>query len=430
MKSVVKYVLVLTLMLTFAVSAIAETEVSVTGDVRVRGEIERKSFDSTDSHFQDFTIMRSRINIKAEVDNNAYAFIQFQDSRTFGDYTQFGTMQSSGLNDGKNVDLHQAFIKATIWDNDERSIGFKAGRFEYNWGNQRLLGAVGWSNVGRSWEGGMLWYKTDDYNFSFANLKAMELNDTGYDRDFDVYTGLFSFKELNLDLIAIYQLDADTSGLVTDIKSLERWTFAGYYTRTHEQFTFDLNFAYQTGNMSDTRVQPTPVPNPAEADISAYMFAFEVGYDLENDYNSTFAFGIDFASGDDDLNDSDAKTFNNLYYTGHKFNGYMDYFVGGGPNGLMNLYAKAGLDVIDGWWVGGTFHIFRAAEDFTSNLDGFTPTKSIGSEFDLTVTTTRIKGISMKWGLSVFMANEDFAGFEDDGKQSGFWAYHQTSINF
>ncbi len=186
MKSIVKYALVLALMLTFAVPVIADSEVSVTGDVRVRGEMQRKSFDSTDSHFQDFTIMRSRINIKAKVDNNAYAFIQFQDSRTFGDYTQFGTMQSSGLNDGKNVDMHQAYIKATIWDNDEKSIGFKAGRFEFNWGNQRLLGSVGWHNVGRSWEGGMLWFMADDYKVTFATLKALELNDNGYNRDFDI----------------------------------------------------------------------------------------------------------------------------------------------------------------------------------------------------------------------------------------------------
>ncbi len=430
MKSVVKYALVLALMLTFAVPVIADSEVSVTGDVRVRGEMQRKSFDSTDSHFQDFSIMRSRINIKAKVDNNAYAFVQFQDSRTFGDYTQFGTMQSSGLNDGKNVDMHQAYIKATIWDNDEKSIGFKAGRFEFNWGNQRLLGAVCWHNVGRSWEGGMLWFMADDYSFTLATLKALELNDAGYNRDFDIYTGLLSLKELNLDLLALYELDSDTTALATDIKSLKRLTFAGYYTRKYEQFTFDLNFAYQTGNMPDTRITPAPVPNLSEMDISAYMIAFEVAYNLDNDYNGSFAFGVDLASGDDNLNDSDYKVFNNLYYTGHKFNGYMDYFVAGGPNGLMNLYAKAGFDITDGWRIGGNFHIFRSAEDYISNLDGITPTKTIGSEFDLTVSTTRIKGIKIKWGASLFMANDDYAGFEGDGKQSGFWLYEQTCINF
>ncbi len=233
-----------------------------------------------------------------------------------------------------------------------------------------------------------------------------------------------------MDLLALYELDSDTTALATDIKSLKRFTFAGYYTRKYEQFTFDLNFAYQTGNMPDTRVTPAPVPNLSEMDISAYMIAFEVGYDLDNDYNGTFAFGVDLASGDDNLNDSDYKVFNNLYYTGHKFNGYMDYFVGGGPNGLMNLYAKAGFDITDGWRIGGNFHIFRSAEDYISNLDGITPTKTIGSEFDLTVSTTRIKGISIKWGASLFMANDDYAGFEGDAKQSGFWLYEQTCIHF
>ncbi|MEA1980309.1 MAG: alginate export family protein [candidate division Zixibacteria bacterium] len=430
MKSFVKYLLVLALMLTFAVPVIADSEVEVTGQVRVRGEMERKSFDANNDHFQDFTMMRSRINIKAKVDNNAYAFVQFQDSRTFGDYTQFGDIQSSGLNDGKNVDMHQAYIEATIWDNDEKYIGFKGGRFEFNWGSQRLLGSVDWHNVGRSWEGGMLWYKADDYTFTLATLKALELNDTDYNRDFDIYAGLLNLKELNLDLLALYELDSDTTALATDIKQLKRWTFAGYYTREYNQFTFDLDFAYQTGNMPDTRVTPAPVPNSSEFDIAAYMVALEVGYDMDNDYNSTFAFGVDLASGDDDLTDSDYKVFDDLYYTGHKFNGYMDYFLHGGPNGLMNLYAKAGFDITDGWRIGGNFHIFRSAEDYISNFDGITPTKTIGSEFDLTVTTTRIKGINMKWGASLFMANDDYAGLEGDAKQSGFWIYEQTTINF
>ncbi len=423
MRNLAKYALFGTLILMFAIPIQAETDLSITGQVRVRGELERKSFDTTLSHFQDFSIMRTRINIKAKVDKNAVAFIQLQDSRTLGGYNQFGDMQAVALNDSKNVDVHQAFIKATIWENSNRKVGFLAGRFEFNWGNERLLGGVGWSNVGRSWEGGLIWYKTNKYDFSAGKLKVMEINDPGYNRDYDFHYATLKLKEFNLDLLSIYEVNSDTTGYDPDIKALERFTFAAYYEREHNQFDFEMNTAYQFGQRPRTLT--------TEYDISAFLFTFEAGYSFDNDYNTRFAVGIDYMSGDDDLTDGDWKTFDDLYPTGHKFSGYMDYFLGGGPNGLVDIMARGEFDVTDGWTVKGDFHIFRAAEEYPSALGlAFGDAKNIGTEIDLTVTTNRIKGLKMQWGASMFIAKDDFAGLEDDGKQSGFWFYEQVMINF
>ena len=79
--------------------AMAETDVTITGQVRVRSEISDKSFDSTDKA-QQFTYLRTRVMADATIDGNAHAVVQFQDSRIFGDNGYSGS-----LTDAKNVDI-------------------------------------------------------------------------------------------------------------------------------------------------------------------------------------------------------------------------------------------------------------------------------------------------------------------------------------
>ena len=167
-----KVLLTVLLVVLFAFGAYAETEVNFDGQVRVRGELDRKSFDPNQEHFQAQTFMRTRFGVSAVVDGNAEAYVQFQDSRVLG-----SSGQSGSLGTFENIDLHQAFLKVNRVFVD--GLGFKAGRFEVNFGNQRVFGAVGWHNVGRSWEGFMGWYKGEKYTLNFFDLKKFEMNDGG-----------------------------------------------------------------------------------------------------------------------------------------------------------------------------------------------------------------------------------------------------------
>ncbi len=433
------------LMFAFAFTAYAETVVDVSGQVRIRGEANTsgKSFDDNAEHVQTFRFLRTRLNIKALIDDNATVFIQFQDSRVLGDGTQSGS-----LDNDSNVGLHQAFIKYNLRTKEKWSIGVQAGRFEYNWGNQRLLGAVGWHNVGRSWEGSKAWYNAEKFNVSIATLKKREDNSIGYDSDFNVGAIALKLKEVNLDFIAIVEMDSDTLGLGQKLKMLERVTLAAYYKRKIEQIDMEFNLAIQGGTQAvlpdDFDPDNDVITN--EQDISALMFTGEVGYSLEGDKNARVALGVDYASGDDGADSTKDKRFNNLYWTGHKFNGYMDYFLGGGPNGLMDIALRGKFDVAEGWTVGADLHLFSAAEDYSYIVfdgDGaplsFT-TKDIGSELDIFVKTSRVNGVALQWGFSTFTAKDEFAvykhmddpGFDYDTfkKQSTIWAYCQAIVNF
>ena len=88
MKTLVTTITALALAALMIAPAIAETEVDVSGQIRIRGEFDDKSFDTAKT-FSDYHLMRTRVNISAKASDNATGFIQFQDSRVLG-----GTNQS------------------------------------------------------------------------------------------------------------------------------------------------------------------------------------------------------------------------------------------------------------------------------------------------------------------------------------------------
>lgn len=410
----------------------ADTVVKVDGQVRIRGEVDRKSFDTMYSHAQTFSIMRTRIGITATVDDNAHAYVQFQDSRTLGGFDQFKNAQSAKLNDGKNVDLHQAYIKANLWTEGDRSFGFLAGRFELNQGNQRVFGSVGWSNVGRSWEGGLLYYDNRKFNFTVAFLKPLELNNMEYNDDFDAYAAILKLKETNLEIFGLYEVDNDTIGLGPRLKSLERFNFGFYFEKKHKQADFQVNGVLQSGTLFGLSAFP-PITN--EVDIKAYMFALEAGYSFEGEKaNGRFALGLDYTSGDDGNDPTEYKAYNNLYYTGHKFRGFMDYFVSNPTHGLVDFMLRSNVEFIPGWYAIGDLHLFSAAQDYVYDTrDTLRTSKDIGTEFDFSFKTTRVKGVTLEWGASIFKIKDNYAIYiddENDGSQNGFWIYEQATINF
>ena len=114
--------------------------VKINGQVRYRMHADDKDFGKTG--LQLYSELRSRIGITVAPQENLDLFVQLQDSRLIGS-------NSGGLNADANVGLHQGYFKYVIG----RGWSAQAGRFEMSYGNQRLVGAVGWHNVGRTWDG-------------------------------------------------------------------------------------------------------------------------------------------------------------------------------------------------------------------------------------------------------------------------------------
>ncbi|MCP4704898.1 MAG: alginate export family protein [candidate division Zixibacteria bacterium] len=419
---------VLALMILCVGQAFGDPEIKTSGQIRLRCEFDNdpnNSFD-TAAATVNTTFLRTRFNVDATINENTSAYIQFQDSR------KFGTLNSSGIgvDTDDKVYLHQAYFKINeLWEN---GIGLKAGRFEVNLGNQRVFGGVGWHNEGRTWDGMELICDGDGYAVSGYFLRPRDDFDTTESTDFNIFGLNAKIKSLNLELLAFLEKDAarvdTTIGVDTFTPThdaLGRINLGLFFHRSHKQFDFALNAVYQMGKRQIWEVTATDTGS-VEEDIAAMMFTFEAGYTFDGKMKPRLAVGIDYSSGDDDATDDKFKAYNNLYYTGHKFRGYMDYFLASKNSGLMDLMFRAKLNPVEGWTVKGDLHLFTTAVEYSyagSNI------KDRGMELDFSVATNKISGAKWVTGLSLFMPKEGFTMMTDNEDMT-MWAYTMFIVGF
>jgi len=391
----------------------AEPELHFDGEIRLRSEFDHKSF-SPETVLHQYNDLRTRFGIDANLSDRTNLYLQFQDSRRLGENSQSGSLTNS-----KNVDIHQAYINVEhLWSG---GIGLKAGRFELNYGNQRVFGSVGWHSVGRSWEGIMAFYSGNTFRMDAFFLKLIEQSNN---RDFDItgiYTDIYS---LNLHFFAFYELDNDKL-LDVDLPRLpknilDRINVGSYYHGKFRNFDVEFNGVYQFGEKFDSWWNNAAI----YYDIRAFLFTFEVGYTFPNQGSLRLESGIDYSSGDDNTNDRKYTVYQNSYYTGHKFRGYMDYFISGTFLGLIDIYLGSGFSPANGWDLKAHLHYFRTDKKYDR---GFGIGNDLGYEMDFTCTTTRIADVRLEAGASIFLPEEKYNGTYD---KTGYWLYGMITANF
>jgi hypothetical protein len=409
-------ILCVAVLLLGALPTVAETKFTFDGQMRIRGEIDGRYFFEPDTiTTRSFSLLRTRVGINAEIHERASAYVQIQDSRVLGGTNEDGLPTSGTLNDGENIDLHQGYLllKDLLFD----GLNARAGRFEFILGNQRVFGAVGWSNVGRSWDGAELWWENDRVQLKGFLLKRLEVDSPDGNRDYDVAGANVALKESGVQFLAVYEYDGDGETINNDfVNDLDRFSFGGYLAHKYDRVDVIANAVYQLGTVLD---------GGTELDIGAYLLTGELGISFEDSPLKRLAGGFDIVSGDDSPNDSDWSAYNNLFYTGHKFRGFMDYFVASGTAGLIDLYVRGDFALFEDWTLRGDLHHFSSAADRI--YDGDT-VKDLGWEIDMTLKKPFVPGVVFQFGASLFLPDESFAGMDDPDK--GFWLYSQATAGF
>lgn len=409
---------VVALLLIPSIDAWADDQaIEIDGQVRVRTEVDGKSFHPDDGT-QQFTDLRTRVGLKAGLKGNGHAYVQVQDSRRFGGVNQSGALTSGSLAGGSNVDVHQAYVHLDKFFAD--GWGLRAGRFEVNLGNQRVFGGVGWHNVGRSWEGIHTFYTLEKARLDGMWLKAAERNNPEENRDFDAMAVQASFPEPGVEAFVVFENEANE--VPNGASGFTRISLGGHAKRQYDRLDAETNLVFQMGSQ-DFNSTKGDVTTTTDADISAFLLTLEVGTKVGE--TGRVAAGIDYASGDDEADDK-IKTYNNLYYTGHKFRGAMDYFLGSNTAGLMDLMLRGSVVPADGWKLLGDFHFFQTAAEYVDFDDN--KTTDVGMELDLAASTSKVTGATVVLGTSVFLPTEAFAGMEDP--DPGYWLFAMVTAGF
>jgi len=442
-----------------ALPAIAQAaNVEVGGQVRYRGEYDVLDFNPDTS--ADFVnTQRSRINVK--YNNSRYhGFLQIQDVRVWGqEMSTLNDLDTSVDNNGdrnrQSLDMHQAYLK--VDDVLGTGVAAQIGRQEINFADQRLVGAVNWTQNARSLDGLVLSRTFGEGNVVipfYLQLNEADRTDavhgskvvSSVDKDGNIITGdeghdedtyvagfhsAWKVADGHSFQPHVYFVHNGTKGV-----DLSLYDLGFYYTGTSDAVSYDFTASYQTGTQG-------PI------DISAYLVS---GHLFFTSGPLKVGAGVDYLSGDDDATDTDNNSFNTLLATNHKFYGYMDYFTAFGSTGdavaglgLIDYQLKSSYAVDKATKVAADLHYFQTAEstDSTGTDVRLAGEDNLGWELDLTA-KHKMGPVALQAGYSAFFKDDamkakvapDIAALQqvpvNDASVDnvGYWAYIMASLNF
>lgn len=386
------------LMLVLTVPGWSLERLTFGGQIRHRFEIDHKALDASQAT-NSFSVLRTRLQADFRPSDNVHVVIQLQDSRILGSERNPDTSSVTSnvtLTDGSAdlFDLHQGFIG--IDQLFDLPLDVKVGRYEVNYGPQRLIGAVGWHNIGRSFDGATFTLHTEPVDIDLFHLKEIEASPGVTEKSI-----LGAYADLKFE-------DYTTQAFV--IRDAERLTVGTYAKgRIIRPFSHETEFAIQRGS------------DGAGTAINTLMGAVNVSLALDR---LLLTAGIDFLSGDD-TGTAGYEAFNTLYATNHKYYGHMDYFlnppVNTGGRGLIDLHLKGAVADVAGFGFKGALHLFRThREDAAGNAN-------LGTEIDLTATRS-YQTVDFTAGYSLFFPGNLME--EAGGRDPASWFYLMTLVNF
>ncbi|HLP78778.1 MAG TPA: alginate export family protein, partial [Candidatus Paceibacterota bacterium] len=198
--------------------------------------------------------------------------------------------------------------------------------------------------------------------------------------------------------------------------------------------------AYQFGNWKQTATS-------ARLKQEAFAVAANAGYTFADSFGTPrLALEYCFGSGDSDPNDGTHGTFDQLYPTGHKFQGYMDLASWQNIHdvrGIFTIKPTPRLSLaLEGhlFWLADTHDNFYnkggVARGAGANANGFgrNPSYSsfVGTEINLVAGYALTKFATLEAGYGHFFTGDyvDSTWANVGGSADADWVYMQTVIRF
>jgi hypothetical protein len=434
---------------------------------RLRWEIRENNFDFDDSvnspTDDNWLLQRVRIGLLIKPTDWIRIYAQGQDSREINsDRTDIPGLLGAEGDD--SFDLRQGWIE--IGNTKEFPLTLKVGRQILSYGDERLIGAFDWNNIGRTFDAVKLrWEEEAWWLDAFASSVVVPergsynqtdlFNRNGTDRE-QVFSGLyFSTGAIAPQTTDLYVLhfhenatarfapnplgDTNFFTLGARIKSKpgafaprgEEGLAKDGKTPVHPApprpvgFDYDGEFAYQIGNVLGM-------------DLAAFAVHAATGYTFDHAWLPRLGLAYNYGSGDDEPADKDIQTFQNLFPTNHKFYGQMDVFSW---QNIHDLEVRAKAQPLKAVTLKAEYHAFwlETTEDVWYRANGVTAVRSLtpaareagnyaGSEIDLLVQWNVNKYLQVEAGYSHFFAGDYLAdtGSRDDAD----FGYVQAKLTF
>lgn len=233
------------------------------------------------------------------------------------------------------INLHQAYV--TIGNPSAFPLSLKVGRQILSYGEERLVGAFDWNNIGRNFDAIKVSLNTEWIAADFFTSREVIPQDGRFDTDNDheLFSGVYATTlKIPATVLDLYFLSRNASAqALTDVPSpqfpqpsaRDIYTVGGRVTSRPGgicNWDYSVEGAYQFGSFRDTRAgAPT-----TRLRQDAFMAVVQGGYTFTNTWaDPRLGAEFDYGSGDDNPKDGTHGTFDNLFPTNHKFYGSMDF---------------------------------------------------------------------------------------------------------
>lgn len=390
------------------------------GQIQLRTELDGRDF-LNETYPYSLTHMRTRFNVEKKVLNSIKFFVEFQDSRVWG-------QEKSTIASIFNIDLHQGY--AEIDSIFGVPLSAKAGRYENSYSSNRFFGSNNWHYASRTFDGLLLkyshgWFWVDIFNFThtYFNDFTANYNQNTYpyppnsDTSFSIYGLWSSIKaadNLSFDIFSYYETDRRKDELDRKSKDLlfessrnvnmNRLTSGATINYKIQNFSTLIEGAYQGGTLTrGTKKTGETVVNYSDYDISAFTIAARLQYDFK-DYSFSLNWEIVSGTegGDTAKNSKKIGIFDNTYSTKHALYGFMDYFstieTSTRNLGLQDFYLRSSYKPKDSqWYAQLDIHYFSSEKKSASDLTDF------GTEIDYILRYSIFKNSVIEGGGGFFL---------------------------
>lgn len=215
-------------------------------------------------------------------------------------------------------DVRQAWIQ--LGDSESGWLRVRAGRQELLYGAQRLVGPLDWTNTARQFDAVKLNVGKKDLNVDVFASSVVVIDEEGFNRHRDGANLHGAYGNLNrlagegtLDAYAFWKTTPRVVVSPLNIGDADIYTTGLRYTRSLEHgFDVAAEVVRQFGTF-------------ANDNISSWGAYGIIGY-KPPDWKTSPRFSVEYqyGSGDDDPNDGKMSTFDQLFPTGHLYQGTAD----------------------------------------------------------------------------------------------------------
>lgn len=394
----------------------AAPAVAFFGEVRTRSEYDRPVAPVAPDAF---TYLRSRFGARVDVSRGARVVLQVQDSRVLG-------ARANGAASDVFA-LHQGYLELSApWRGV--TLAVRAGRQEIALGNERLVGAVAWSNTGRALDGARVSVvpRTATPGAEPWTVTAFAATVEERGAPHHVAVGLFATRALAGGVALDGTLLHDAGSHYRAYEDARRTTLDARIRAPRVLgLSAQLEGAVQLG--TQRYLAPDGDATAARAqEVRGWLLGARVGTPASPNRRASAGVGVDVLSGDADPTDGGYGAFNTILATNHPFYGLMD--VIGEPaaatkeRGLVDALVTGSFTLSRTARLAGELHHFALA----TGRD-----RPLGWEVDVTLPVRVRAGIDVAAGYSAFRAASGAAavGLGADGTLR-HWAYVQLKAGF